>query len=145
MLLSTQSVSRPKRNSIYSFLRHLGPLGCITTAIFSENPSCSKTTMTKNWRICRPECWEINFFTLNIGMCDWLDAWTYTYEGEFVSSLFTSVRFTLEPGQAASTGSRHWWTCAWCHQSPDWPAGHPHSGWFSGKKVSKIIIMMMSF
>ena len=30
---STQKVSRPKWGSIYSFLRHLGPLECIKTAI----------------------------------------------------------------------------------------------------------------
>ena len=47
MFLSTQSVSRPKRDSIYSFLMHLGPLGCITTAIFSENPSCSNLAKTR--------------------------------------------------------------------------------------------------
>ena len=37
MVKSTQSVSWPKRDSICSFLRHLGPFGCITTALFSEN------------------------------------------------------------------------------------------------------------
>ena len=47
MFLSTQSVSRPKRDSIYSFLMHLGPLGCITTEIFSENPSCSNLAKTR--------------------------------------------------------------------------------------------------
>ena len=31
----------------------------------------------KNWAICRPVCREINFFTQNIGMFDWLDTWTY--------------------------------------------------------------------
>ena len=40
-------LSRPKRDSIYSFLRHLGPLGCITTEIFSENPSCSNLAKTR--------------------------------------------------------------------------------------------------
>ena len=33
----------PKRDGIYSFLRHLGPFGCITTAIFSGNAILSKT------------------------------------------------------------------------------------------------------
>ena len=33
----------PKRDGIYSFLRHLGPFGCITTAIYSENANSSKT------------------------------------------------------------------------------------------------------
>ena len=47
MFLSTQSVSRPKRDSIYSFLMHLGPLGCIATEIFSENPSCSNLAKTR--------------------------------------------------------------------------------------------------
>ena len=37
MVQSTQSVSWPQRDGIYSFLRHLGPFGCITTALFSEN------------------------------------------------------------------------------------------------------------
>jgi len=35
MVLSIQSVSWPKRDGSYSFLRHLGPFGCITTAIKS--------------------------------------------------------------------------------------------------------------
>ena len=47
MFLSTQSVSRPKRDSIYSFLRHFGPFGSITTAIFSENPGCSNSRFLK--------------------------------------------------------------------------------------------------
>ena len=47
MFLSTQSVSRPKRDSIYSFLRHFGPFGSITTAIFSENPGCSNLAKTR--------------------------------------------------------------------------------------------------
>ena len=42
MFLSTQSVSRPKRDSIYSFPRHLGPLGCIKIAIFNEKANLSK-------------------------------------------------------------------------------------------------------
>ena len=37
MVQSTQSVFWPQRDGIYSFLRHLGPFGCITTALFSEN------------------------------------------------------------------------------------------------------------
>ena len=32
----------PKRDGSYSFLMHLGPFGCITTAIFSENAILSK-------------------------------------------------------------------------------------------------------
>ena len=36
-------MSCPKRDGIYSFLRHLGPFGCIKTAIFSENANTSKT------------------------------------------------------------------------------------------------------
>ena len=36
-------MSWPKRDGIYSFLRHLGPFGCIKTAIFSENANSSKT------------------------------------------------------------------------------------------------------
>ena len=36
-------MSWPKRDGIYSFLRHLGPFGCIKTAIFSENANLSKT------------------------------------------------------------------------------------------------------
>ena len=47
MFLSTQSVSRPKRDSIYSFLRHFGPFGSIATAIFSENPGCSNSRFLK--------------------------------------------------------------------------------------------------
>ena len=39
---SIQSVSRPKKGGSYSFLRHLGPFGCITTAIFSENINLTK-------------------------------------------------------------------------------------------------------
>ena len=34
-------------------------------------------TKKKNWSIWRPVCSEINFFTQNIGMFDWLDTWTY--------------------------------------------------------------------
>ena len=37
----------PKRDSIYSFLRHFGPFGSITTAIFSENPGCSNLAKTR--------------------------------------------------------------------------------------------------
>ena len=37
----------PKRDGIYSFLMHLGPFGCITTAIFSENAILSKTRFEK--------------------------------------------------------------------------------------------------
>ena len=48
MFLSTQSVSRPKRDSIYSFMRHSGPLGCITTEIFSENHCCLKRRFSEN-------------------------------------------------------------------------------------------------
>ena len=33
----------PKRDGIYSFLRHLGPFGCITTVIFSNIAILSKT------------------------------------------------------------------------------------------------------
>ena len=61
MVQSTQSVSWPKRDGIYSFLRHLGPFGCIKTAIFSENANSSKTRFqekniltlpqTRVWRI----------------------------------------------------------------------------------------------
>ena len=47
MFLNTQSESRPKRDSIFSFLRHFGPFGSITTAIFSENPSCSNLAKTR--------------------------------------------------------------------------------------------------
>ena len=43
MVYSNQSVSWPKRDGIYSFMRHLGPFGCIKTAIFSENDNLSKT------------------------------------------------------------------------------------------------------
>ena len=32
----------PKRDGSYSFLMHLGPFGCITTVIFSENAILSK-------------------------------------------------------------------------------------------------------
>ena len=35
-------MSWPKRDGSYSFLMHLGPFGCITTAIFSENAILSK-------------------------------------------------------------------------------------------------------
>ena len=51
-------MSWPKRDGSYSFLMHLGPFGCITTAIFSENAILSKTrfekkihtkTSTDNW------------------------------------------------------------------------------------------------
>ena len=48
MFLSTQTVSRPKRDSIYSFMRHSGPLGCITTEIFSENHCCLKRRFSEN-------------------------------------------------------------------------------------------------
>ena len=44
----THSVSRPKRDSIYSFMRHSGPLGCITTEIFSENHCCLKRRFSEN-------------------------------------------------------------------------------------------------
>ena len=47
-VFSTQSVSRPKRDSIYSFMRHSGPLGCITTEIFSENHCCLKRRFSEN-------------------------------------------------------------------------------------------------
>ena len=43
MVKSTQSVSWPKRDSIYSVLRHLGPFACIITVLCSENPISSKT------------------------------------------------------------------------------------------------------
>ena len=36
-------MSWPKGDGSYSFLMHLGPFGCITTAIFSENAILSKT------------------------------------------------------------------------------------------------------
>ena len=51
-------MSWPKRDGSHSFLMHLGPFGCITTAIFSENAILSKTrfekkihtkTSTDNW------------------------------------------------------------------------------------------------
>ena len=35
-------MSWPKRDGSYSFLMHLGPFGCITTVIFSENAILSK-------------------------------------------------------------------------------------------------------
>ena len=41
-------MSRPKRDSIYSFMRHSGPLGCITTEIFSENHCCLKRRFSEN-------------------------------------------------------------------------------------------------
>ena len=45
-------MSWPKRDGIYSFLRHLGPFGCIKTAIFSENANLSKTRFQeKNYTI----------------------------------------------------------------------------------------------
>ena len=37
----------PKRDGIYSFLRHLGAFGCITIVIFSENANLSKTSFEK--------------------------------------------------------------------------------------------------
>ena len=40
-------MSWPKRDGSYSFLMHLGPFGCITTAIFSENAILSKTRFEK--------------------------------------------------------------------------------------------------
>ena len=40
-------MSWPKRDGIYSFLRHLGAFGCITTVIFSENANLSKTSFGK--------------------------------------------------------------------------------------------------
>ena len=40
-------MSRPKRDGIYSFLRHLGAFGCITIVIFSENANLSKTSFEK--------------------------------------------------------------------------------------------------
>ena len=36
-------MSWPNRDGYYSFLMHLGPFGCIATAIFSENAILSKT------------------------------------------------------------------------------------------------------
>ena len=36
-------MSWPKIGGIYPFMRHLGPFGCIQTAIFSENANLSKT------------------------------------------------------------------------------------------------------
>ena len=41
-------MSWPKRDGSYSFLRHLGPFGCIKTAIFSENANLSKTQFLEN-------------------------------------------------------------------------------------------------
>ena len=41
-------MSWPKRDGSYSFLRHLGPFGCIKTAIFSENANLSKTRFLEN-------------------------------------------------------------------------------------------------
>ena len=40
-------MSWPKRDGSYSFLMHLGPFGCITTAIFSQNAILSKTRFEK--------------------------------------------------------------------------------------------------
>ena len=40
-------MSWPKRDGSHSFLMHLGPFGCITTAIFSENAILSKTRFEK--------------------------------------------------------------------------------------------------
>ena len=52
MVWSTQSVSWLERDGIYSFLRYLGPFGCIKTAIFSENANLSKTRFQeKNYTI----------------------------------------------------------------------------------------------
>ena len=45
MVKSTLSVSWPKRDSIYSVLRHLGPFACIITVLCSENPISSKTRL----------------------------------------------------------------------------------------------------
>ena len=39
----------PKRDGICSFLRHLGPFGSITTAIFSENGNLSTTKKKDFW------------------------------------------------------------------------------------------------
>ena len=41
-------MSWPIRDGSYSFLRHLGPFGCIKTAIFSENANLSKTRFLEN-------------------------------------------------------------------------------------------------
>ena len=38
-------MSWPNRDGYYSFLMHLGPFGCIATAIFSENAILSKTRL----------------------------------------------------------------------------------------------------
>ena len=51
MIKSTQSVSWPKRDSICSFLRHLGQFGCISTVLFSENPIWSKTRLELIFRL----------------------------------------------------------------------------------------------
>ena len=45
MVKSTQSVSWPKRDGIYSVLRHLGPFACIITVLCSEDPTLSKTRL----------------------------------------------------------------------------------------------------
>jgi len=41
-------VSWPKRDGSYSFLRHLGPFGCIKTTILSEIANLSKTWILEN-------------------------------------------------------------------------------------------------
>ena len=43
MFQSTQNVSWPKKDGSPSFLKHLGPFGCIETAILSENAKCCKS------------------------------------------------------------------------------------------------------
>ena len=55
MVSSTQSVSLPKRDGTYSFLRHLVPFGCIKTAIFSENAILSKTGLEEENSVTLPQ------------------------------------------------------------------------------------------
>ena len=91
MFLSTQSVSRPKRDSIYSFLRHLVPLGCIKKPYFVKKPICEKPSFSKK----STQGWGMISFRQNIGMFDWLCTQTYALLGPRKICHFNFPRKTL--------------------------------------------------
>ena len=51
-----------KRGGIYSFVRHLGPFGCIKTAIFSENANLSKTGFQEKNHTIASTDQQVQFF-----------------------------------------------------------------------------------
>ena len=55
-------MSWPKRDGSYSFLMHLGPFGCITTAIFSENAILSKIRLEEKNSFHTSTAHPVQFF-----------------------------------------------------------------------------------